>query len=94
MGYNRPRFGGVITQGGVMPRPVVQCVALGRRDDDEQQDGASPEAVKAASRSHDNRLTVDEYVNVLFKDFAAADTDADGKLTIEEIDVYIRTNRR
>jgi len=33
-------------------------------------------------------------VEALFKDFAAADTDGDGKLSIEEIDIYIRTNRR
>ena len=55
---------------------------------------ASPEAIKAASQTHTNRLTLDEYVNALFKDFAAADTDGDGKLSIEEIDIYIRTNRR
>ncbi len=60
----------------------------------EELEGASPQAVKAASRKGDNRLTLDEYVNALFKDFAAADTDGDGTLTIEEIDVYIRTNRR
>jgi hypothetical protein len=55
---------------------------------------ASPEVVRAASRSHENRLTLDEYVNALFKDFAAADTDGDGTLTLEEIDVYVRTSRR
>jgi len=60
----------------------------------EQLQGASPEAVKAASRSHENRLTLDEYVNALFKDFAAMDTNGDGKLTEEEIETYIRTNRR
>jgi len=60
----------------------------------EELQGASPEAVKAASRTHDTRLSLDEYVNALFKDFAAADTDGDGTLSIEEIDIYIRTNRR
>jgi Ca2+-binding EF-hand superfamily protein len=55
---------------------------------------ASPEAIKAASQTHTNRLTLDEYVNALFKDFATADTNGDGKLSFEEIDVYIRTNRR
>lgn len=60
----------------------------------EELEGASPGAVKAASRSQDNRLSLDEYVNALFKDFAAGDTDGDGTLSIEEIDVYIRTNRR
>jgi EF hand len=56
--------------------------------------GATPEAVKAASRKGDSRLSLPEYVNALFKDFEAADTDADGFLTAVEIDVYIRTNRR
>jgi Ca2+-binding EF-hand superfamily protein len=60
----------------------------------EELQGASAEAIKAASRSHDNRLTLDEYLNAVFKDFAAADTDGDGKLTFEEIDLYIRSNRK
>jgi hypothetical protein len=40
---------------------------------EELQGIVSPEVVKAASRKGDNRLTLDEYVNALFKDFAAAD---------------------
>jgi Ca2+-binding EF-hand superfamily protein len=60
----------------------------------EELQGASPEAVKAASRKGDSRLSLDEFVNALFKDFDAMDTDGDGKLTIEEIDVYVRINRR
>jgi Ca2+-binding EF-hand superfamily protein len=60
----------------------------------EELQGSSPEAIKAASRSHASRLTLDEYVNALFKDFAAADTDGDGTLTLEEIDVYIHSNQR
>ena len=61
---------------------------------EELQGTVSPEVIKAASKKGDNRLTLDEYVNALFKDFAAADTDGDGKLSFEEIDIYIRTNRR
>ena len=57
-------------------------------------EGASPEAIKAASGKGDTRISLDEFVNALFKDFAAADTNGDGKLSFEEIDVYIRTNRR
>lgn len=30
----------------------------------------------------------------LFRDFEAMDTDGDGKLSIEEIDIYVRINRR
>jgi Ca2+-binding EF-hand superfamily protein len=56
--------------------------------------GASPEAVKAASRRGDERLSLPEYVNALFKDFEVADADTDGMLTAEEIDIYIRSNRR
>lgn len=60
----------------------------------EQLQGASPEAVRAASRKDDHRLSLDEYVNALFRDFEAMDGDADGKLTIDEIASYIRLERR
>ena len=45
-------------------------------------------------RRADGRLSLDEFVNALFKDFETMDTDGDGKLTIEEIEVYVRVNRR
>jgi len=61
---------------------------------EELQGVVTPEVVKAASRKGENGLTLDEYVNALFKDFAAADTDGDGTLSFEEIDTYVRTNRR
>jgi uncharacterized protein YcfJ len=32
--------------------------------------------------------------NALFKDFEAADLDRDGSLTFEEIEIYVRANRR
>jgi hypothetical protein len=34
-----------------------------------------------------------EFVNALFKDFEAADTDHDGLLTVEEIDIYMRSGK-
>ena len=48
-------------------------------------------AFKAANRKGDGRLTLQEYVNALFIDFDKADTDKDGSLTFEEIEVYSRT---
>jgi len=54
---------------------------------------ASPEALKAVARKSDGRITLQEYVNALFKDFEAADTNHDGLLTVEEIEIYIRSAR-
>ncbi len=56
-------------------------------------EGASPEAIKAASRKGEGRLTLQEFVNAVFKDFEAIDTDHDGLLTVEEIEIYIRSSR-
>ena len=52
---------------------------------------ASPEAFRAADKSGDGRLSIEEYVNAFFKDFDAADRDGSGSLTLEELDTYIRT---
>ena len=60
----------------------------------EELQDASPEAFKAANRKGDRRLTLQEYVNALFIDFDKADTDKDGSLTFEEIEVYSRTTGR
>jgi Ca2+-binding EF-hand superfamily protein len=60
----------------------------------EQLKEASPEAFRAANRKGDGRLTLQEYVNALFIDFDKADTDKDGNLTFEEIEVYSRTTGR
>jgi EF hand len=38
-------------------------------------------------------LSLEEYLNALFKDFDAADVDKDGSVTIEELDVYIRARK-
>lgn len=54
---------------------------------------ASPEALKAVKRKSDARISLQEYVNALFKDFEAADTDGDGLLSVEEIDRYRLTVR-
>jgi Ca2+-binding EF-hand superfamily protein len=52
---------------------------------------ASPEMLSAVKRKDRDKLSLQEYVNAMFRDFEAADTDKDGLLTVEEIDVYIRT---
>ena len=52
---------------------------------------ANPEVLKAIARKSDGRISLQEFVNALFKDFEAADVDHDGLLTGEEIDIYIRS---
>jgi Ca2+-binding EF-hand superfamily protein len=54
---------------------------------------ASPAALAAVQRKENGRISLREYVNALFKDFDAADANHDGVLTVEEIEVYVRTNR-
>jgi Ca2+-binding EF-hand superfamily protein len=52
---------------------------------------ASPEALKTVRRKASGQITLQEYVNALFRDFEAADTDQDGLLAVVEIEIYIRT---
>lgn len=54
---------------------------------------ASPEALKAVKRKNDARISLQEYVNALFKDFEAADTDGDGLLSAQEIETYLQRVR-
>jgi hypothetical protein len=54
---------------------------------------ASPESLKAVRRKSDAQITLQEYVNALFKDFEAADGDADGLLSLEEIERYRQVTR-
>jgi Ca2+-binding EF-hand superfamily protein len=54
---------------------------------------ASPETLKAVKRKDDARITLEEYINALFRDFEAADSDGDGGLTVVEIERYRRTVR-
>src|SRR5262245_40539562 len=49
---------------------------------------ASPEALRAVKHKDSARISLQEYINALFKDFDAADTDGDGLLTVEEIERY------
>jgi Ca2+-binding EF-hand superfamily protein len=54
---------------------------------------ASPEAMRAVKRKDNARITLQEYVNAVFKDFEAADADGDGLLSVEEIEKYRQRNR-
>jgi Ca2+-binding EF-hand superfamily protein len=54
---------------------------------------ASPETLRAVKRKSDARISLEEYVNALFKDFEAADTDGDGLLTVDEIERYRQKTR-
>lgn len=49
---------------------------------------ASPESLRAVKHKDSARISLQEYVGALFKDFEAADTDGDGLLTVDEIERY------
>ena len=49
---------------------------------------ASPESLRAVKHKDTARISLQEYVGALFKDFEAADTDGDGLLTVDEIERY------
>ena len=53
----------------------------------------SPEILKTVARKTGGRISLQEFVNALFKDFEAADTDHDGLLTAEEIEIYMRSGK-
>ena len=54
------------------------------------QGTASPEVFKAINRKGDGKLTLSEYLNSLFQDFAAIDVHQNGSITVEEIEAYIK----
>jgi Ca2+-binding EF-hand superfamily protein len=54
------------------------------------QGSVAPGVFKAMDRKGDGKLTLNEYLNALFQDFAAADVNGDGVLTQEEIAAYIK----
>ena len=49
---------------------------------------------KAINRKGDGKLTMNEYLNALFQDFAAIDVNQNGSITMEEIEVYIKQARK
>jgi Ca2+-binding EF-hand superfamily protein len=58
------------------------------------QGAASSEVFKAINRKGDGKLTMNEYLNALFQDFAAIDTNQNGAITMQEIEVYIKQARK
>lgn len=54
---------------------------------------ATPEALRAVKHKDSSRISLQEYINALFKDFDAADTDGDGLLTVDEIERYRQQTR-
>ena len=54
----------------------------------------SPEVFKAMNRKGDGKLTLHEYLNALFQDFAAIDVGQNGVITVEEVEVYLRQSGR
>ena len=51
---------------------------------------ASPAVFQALNRKGDGKLTMREYLNALFQDFAAIDVDQNGSITVQEIEVYVK----
>ena len=58
------------------------------------QGAASPEVFKAINRKGDGKLTMNEYLNALFQDFAAIDTNQNGAISMQEVEVYIKQVRK
>ncbi len=50
----------------------------------------APETLKAINRKGDGKLTLQEFLNATFQDFAAIDVNQDGSVTIDEIETYIK----
>jgi len=50
----------------------------------------APETLKAINRMGDGKLSLQEFLNAAFQDFAAADVNQNGSLSMEEIEVHFR----
>jgi len=50
----------------------------------------APETLKAINRKGDGKLSLQEFLNAAFQDFAAADVNQNGSLSMEEIEVHFR----
>jgi hypothetical protein len=54
----------------------------------------TPEVFKALARKGDGKLWLPDFLNALFLDFQAIDTDRAGSVTVEQIEVYVRQPAR
>jgi Ca2+-binding EF-hand superfamily protein len=50
----------------------------------------APEIMRAINRKGDGKLSLQEFLNATFQDFAAIDVNQNGSLTMEEIEGYIK----
>jgi Ca2+-binding EF-hand superfamily protein len=55
--------------------------------------GLTPEDFKGANRKGDGKLNLDEFINARFRHFDLADTNGDGVLALQEIEVYMNRLR-
>jgi Ca2+-binding EF-hand superfamily protein len=60
---------------------------------DDVRGSMTPEVFKAMSQRGDSKLWLPEFLNALFEDFRAIDTEHVGSITIEQIDAYVRAAR-
>jgi Ca2+-binding EF-hand superfamily protein len=61
---------------------------------DDVQGSMTPEVFKALARKGDGKLWLPDFLNALFLDFQAIDTDRVGSVTMEQIEVYVRQPAR
>jgi Ca2+-binding EF-hand superfamily protein len=61
---------------------------------DDVRGSMTPEVFKAMSQRGDGKLWLPEFLNALFEDFRAIDTEHVGSITIEQIDAYVRRAAR
>jgi Ca2+-binding EF-hand superfamily protein len=54
----------------------------------------TPEVFRAMSQRGDGKLWLPEFLNALFEDFRAIDTERVGSITAEQIDAYVRRAAR
>jgi Ca2+-binding EF-hand superfamily protein len=57
---------------------------------DDVRGAMTPAVFNAMNRKGNGKLTLPEFLNALFLDFQAIDTDRDGSITIEQIEAYIK----
>jgi Ca2+-binding EF-hand superfamily protein len=57
---------------------------------DDVRGAMTPAVFNAMNRNGNGKLSLSEFLNALFLDFQAIDTDRDGSITIEQIEAYIK----
>jgi Ca2+-binding EF-hand superfamily protein len=57
---------------------------------DDVKDVMSPKIFKGQDKKGDGKITLQEFLDASFQDFAAADVNKNGALTMEEFEVYFK----